>query len=159
MTWDFNPYTYDIGTNDPDDTTMTFQIPDGYVPFAEDDGYIGHNGPYYAKEMPDGKFRYGFKTDARHGNPNGVIHGAALIGFADTTFGHLIVRKTGRFCATVSLTTEFISGAPAGGWVEATVHLKRATKNLAFANAEVFFEDQLLLSATSIFKLFGERPQ
>lgn len=137
---------------------MTFQLPDGYEPFATDDGYIGHNGPYYAREMPDGSCRYGFKTDDRHGNPNGIIHGAALIGFVDTLLGRLVAVETDRLCATISLTTEFISGTPAGGWVEATAHLKQATKNLAFANADVFFEDKLLLSATSIFKLFGERP-
>lgn len=138
---------------------MTFQLPNGYEPFAADDGYIGHNGPYYTKELTDGSYSYGFKTDNRHGNPDGIIHGAALVGFVDTLLGRLIAVETGRFCATVSLTTEFISGTPAGGWVEANAHLKRSTKNLAFASADVFFEDKLLLSATSVFKLFGERPQ
>lgn len=136
---------------------MTFQVPEGFEPFAESSGYIGHNGPYYAKALPDGSFRYGFKTDQRHGNPNNVIHGSAIIGFVDTLFGHLIVRTTGRHCATISLNSEFISSTQAGAWVEATVHFKRATKNLAFASAEVFFEDKLLFSGSSVFKLFGER--
>lgn len=137
---------------------MTFQPPEGFEPFTKDEGYIGHNGPYYVNVCDDGMVRYGFKTDERHRNPNGVIHGAALIGFIDTVFGRLIVNHTGRYCATISLTTEFLNATAAGGWVEATAHLKRATKNLAFASAEVTFEGEILLSATSVFKLFGERP-
>jgi len=138
---------------------MTSEIPEGFEAFGMDDGYIGHNGPYYARELPDGTFRYGFKTDRRHSNPNDVIHGAALVGFVDTLFGHLVAHTTGRNCATISLTTEFISGATAGGWVEASARLKRETRTLAFAGAELFFEDQLLLSATCIFKLFGEQER
>lgn len=138
---------------------MALQIPEGFEPFAQDDGYIGHNGPYYVKTSEDGSVRYGFQTDKRHGNPNGVIHGAALIGFIDTVFGRLIVNHTGRYCATISLTTEFLNGTAAGGWVEATARLKRVTKNLAFTSADITFEGDILLSATSVFKLFGERPE
>lgn len=137
---------------------MTFQIPDGYEPFANFDGYIGHNGPYYARDLGDGNFRYGFKTDERHGNPNDVIHGAALIGFADTLFGHMIVRQTGKICATISLTTEFISGTQTGAWIEATARIKKATRTLVFADADVFFEDKILMSSTCVYKIFGDHP-
>lgn len=138
---------------------MSKAIPHGYEPFAEFDGFIGHNGPYYVKTLEDNTFRYGFATDERHGNPNNVIHGAALVGFVDTLLGHIIVQETGRFCATISLTNEFIAGTPTGGWIEATANIKKTTNSLAFANAEVYFEDTLLMSATTVYKLFGTRPE
>jgi acyl-coenzyme A thioesterase PaaI-like protein len=130
------------------------KIPQGYKPFIEDTGYIGHNGPYYVR-LEEGKTRtFGFATDERHGNPNNVIHGAALVGFVDTLLGHLIVNETGRYCATISLTTEFISGAAIGSWVEASARIKRTTNSLAFVGADVYFEENILLTASGVFKLF-----
>lgn len=133
---------------------MGLVIPGGFEPFINDEGYIGHNGPYYVREMSGGVRRYGFASDERHGNPNNVIHGAALIGFVDTLLGHVIVHETGKICATVTLTTEFISAAKIGSWVEATARIKRVTNSLAFVSADVYFEENILLTATCVFKLF-----
>jgi len=131
--------------------------PEGYTPFPFKDGYIGHNGPFFFAQQEDESYRYGFKTDERHANPNNVIHGAALVGFIDTVFGHHIVQTTGRLCATISLTTEFISSAETGSWIETKVNQKRVTGSMAFLNAEILFEDKILMSATSVFKLFKDR--
>jgi uncharacterized protein (TIGR00369 family) len=135
------------------------EIPKDFEPFAEDDGYIGHNGPYYARDLGADGFVYGFQTDERHSNPNNVIHGAALVGFVDTVLGHMVVGETGRFCATVSLSTQFISGTQAGGWVEATGRIKKVTRTMVFADVDVYHEGKILMSATSVFKLFGDRQE
>jgi uncharacterized protein (TIGR00369 family) len=132
-------------------------IPEGFQPFDHPEGHIGLNGPYYFKNLSDGEFSYGFQTDERHGNPNGVIHGGALFSFVDTLLGHLIVSRTNRYCATVSITTEFVAAAPTGGWVEGTAELKKLTRSMAFVRAEVFCDGEILLLANSVFKLFGER--
>lgn len=136
---------------------MSNSIPEGYVPFAVLDGYIAHNGPYYVKSLDDGTYTYGFQADERHTNPNNVLHGAALIGFADTVLGRIIFLSLGRNCATISLTTEFVAGAPWGSWVEATARIKRATKSMAFVDTDVTVAGELVLSATGVYKLFGER--
>lgn len=138
-------------------STVTEKIPDGYEPFLHAGGYIDHNGPYYSKTQDDGSFRYGFMTDHRHGNPNNVLHGAAMTGFIDTVFGHLIVYTLKRMCATVTLNAEFISGVPAGGWIEATAEIKQATKSMAWVRGDVFSGDQLLLSASGVWRVF-DRP-
>ena len=49
-----------------------------FMPFAESGGFIAHNGPYYWGREASGELVYGFQSDARHGNPNGVLHGAAV---------------------------------------------------------------------------------
>jgi len=135
--------------------TKTSGIPSGFNSFANVDGYIGRNGPYYCKERDAGGFDYGFLPDHRHGNPNDVIHGAALLGFVDTAFGHLVVASTQRYCATVSLNTDFIGATDVGSWVDAEVYLKKLTGSMAFVGAEVSCGDKLLLSATAIFRLFA----
>ncbi|MCG8490016.1 MAG: PaaI family thioesterase [Sneathiellales bacterium] len=135
---------------------MNDAIPEGFTPIELKNGYIGHTGPFYFKAQEDGHYRYGFQTDERHANPNNVVHGAALTGFVDTIFGRTIVMETGRMCATISLTTNFASGAPVGSWVEATSRITSTTKSMAFVTAEVFQGEQLVMNSTSVFKLFGK---
>ncbi len=137
---------------------MSSKIPDGFMPFADVCGYTSNNGPYYVKDVEGGGYQFGFLTDERHRNPNNVIHGTALIGFIDTAFGHVIVHGTGRYCATVSLTTEFISSAEPGVWVDAVVRTKKITRSMAFLSADICHDGNLLMSATTVFKLFGEYP-
>lgn len=132
--------------------------PAGYTPFAEGGGFIGHNGPYYWMKEPSGEFVYGFQSDSRHGNPNGVLHGAAVLAFVDTLLGHAVVSRTGRMCATVALNSQFLAGAPAGGWVMGRARLRKLTRTMAFLDAEASAGEALLLTATAIFRVFDKAP-
>ena len=135
-------------------TELSPVIPEGFIPLPDNTGYIGHNGPYYAKPLDDGTWRYGFPTDERHGNPNNVLHGAAMTGFIDTAFGHSLVFTLMQMCATVTLNAEFVSGVPAGRWLEASVEIKHHTKSIAYLQGDVYAGDQLLLSASGIWRIF-----
>lgn len=135
-------------------TTMRPDIPEGYTALAEQDGYIGLSGPFFWRRDEDGRYGYGFLSDARHGNPNGVLHGAAILTFVDTILGHAVVTATGRKCATIALTSQFVAGVPTGGWISGRADIRRLTKTLAFLDAEASAGDALLLTATAIFRLF-----
>ena len=135
----------------------TSTVPEGFEPLVEVNGYIAHNGPYYVKKLPDGALIFGFQADDRHTNPNNVLHGGALSGFADTVFGYSIVHGLGRNCATISLTTEFMAGVPWGSWIEASVHVKRTTKSMAFVDTNLTLDGDIVLSATGVFRLFEPR--
>jgi uncharacterized protein (TIGR00369 family) len=136
---------------------MSADVPEGFVPFDIEEGFVRHSGPFYWRAEPDGGFSYGFHSEARHGNPNNVLHGAALIAFADTFLGHAVVNATGRICATVSLNTQFVSGASAGGWVTGTARIRRLTGTMAFLDADVFKDGALLMTTSAIFRVFRER--
>ena len=125
-----------------------------YTPFSETGGFIEHNGPYYWAREPSGDWIYGFQSDARHGNPNGVLHGAAVTAFVDTFLGHAVVARTGRLCATVALNVQFVAGAPAGGWISGRARLRKLTRSMAFLDAEASAGETLLLTATAIFRVF-----
>lgn len=129
-------------------------IPEGYEALTESEGYIGLSGPFFWRRDEDGHYSYGFLSDARHGNPNGVLHGAAILTFVDTILGHAVVTATGRKCATIALTSQFVSGIPTGGWVSGRAGIRRLTKTLAFLDAEASANDALLLTATAIFRVF-----
>ncbi len=74
-------------------------------------GFIGLAGPYFWRAMAEGAVEYGFRAEARHGNPNGVLHGGSITTFIDTVLGYEVIRQTRRRCATISLTTEFVAAA------------------------------------------------
>jgi uncharacterized protein (TIGR00369 family) len=125
-----------------------------FTPFSESTGFIGHNGPYYWAKEPSDDWVYGFQSDERHGNPNGVLHGAAVTAFVDTFLGHAVVARTGRLCATVALNVQFVAGAAAGGWISGRARLRKLTRTMAFLDAEASAGETLLLTATAIFRVF-----
>ena len=47
--------------------------PAGFVRFRDLEGFIGLAGPYFWRALADGTVEYGFRAEARHGNPNGVL--------------------------------------------------------------------------------------
>lgn len=140
-----------------EDRIIDPQAPEGFTPFRETGGYIGLSGPFYWKQEADGRFKYGFLAGDRHGNPNGVLHGAAIVTFIDTLLGHAVVASTGRPCATIALTTQFVAGAPIGQWITGRAEMRRLTRTLAFLDAEASAGETLLLTATAIFKVFEAR--
>ncbi|MDE2377690.1 PaaI family thioesterase [Bradyrhizobium sp.] len=135
---------------------MTDQPPPDFQPFGITDGFIGHNGPYFWRQNPEGGFEFGFQTDDRHGNPNGVLHGGAVLTFLDTILGHAVVHEAKRPCATVSLDSRFIATVPPGAWVGGRATMKKLTRTFAFVDAEAFCGDKLLVTATAIFRIFEQ---
>lgn len=127
--------------------------PSGWTPFEFAGGYIGLTGPFWWKRAGEG-FVYGFQSEPRHDNPNGVLHGAAVLTFLDTCLGHAIVATTGRKCATVALNAQFVASAPSGGWISATVRFRRTTRTMAFLDCEASSGEALLVTATAIFRVF-----
>jgi len=133
---------------------MTATPPQGFQPFAVEDGYIGTNGPYYWRQTADGQAEFGFLSDERHGNPNGVLHGGALLGFLDTILGFAVVLAAQRRCATVSLDSRFVSTVAPGGWITGRTTIKKLSRGLAFIDAEAFADDKLLVTTSAVFKVF-----
>ena len=133
---------------------MADLCPPGFQPLAVADGFIGHNGPYYWRQDAVGQTEFGFASDARHGNPNGVLHGGAVLGFLDTILGHAVVGATKRLCATISLDSRFIAAVAPGAWIDGRTTIRKVTRSLVFADADAFAADKLLVTATAVFRVF-----
>jgi len=129
-------------------------VPPGYNILPELNGYAAHSGPYFWSKDADGGLIYGFQSDERHGNPNGVLHGGAIVTFVDTVLGHTVLTATGRRCTTVALDNQFVTAIPSGSWIEARVRVRKLSKTLAFLDAEATSAETLLLTATAIFRMF-----
>jgi uncharacterized protein (TIGR00369 family) len=133
---------------------MADMIPAGFKVIATTQGFIGHNGPYYWRRDGDGRLEFGFRTDARHANPHGVLHGGAVLGFLDTILGHAIVDETRKRCATVALDSRFVAAIAPGAWVSGRTVIKKLTRSLAFIDGEAMADDTLLVAASAIFRVF-----
>lgn len=128
-----------------------FQPPEGFALLKPNQGYIAVSGPYYRAAGG----LYGFQSDARHGNPNGVLHGGAILTFVDTVLGREVVRVTRRRCATVALNSQFMAAGKPGDWIEAKVVIRKLTGSMAFVDAEVTAAGEPVLTATSIYRVFS----
>jgi acyl-coenzyme A thioesterase PaaI-like protein len=133
---------------------MSHAIPAGFRLVAAAEGFIGHNGPYYWRRDAASRLEFGFQSDARHNNPNGVLHGGAVLGFLDTILGHVVVHETGKRCATIALDSRFVAATPPGQWISGRVSARKVTRSLAFLDAEAMAGDILLVTATAIFRVF-----
>ena len=135
------------------------RLPEGFEPLLMPGEFMDLVGPYFAKRLPDGSYRYGLASDKRHTNTNGLVHGAAYMGFVDTIMGHSVREGIGRNCATISLHSHFVGSVKPGAWMEATVTITRATRSMAYMQAEIFSDETVLHTASGIFKLFAELPK
>jgi acyl-coenzyme A thioesterase PaaI-like protein len=136
--------------------TTTSDIPTGFKLMLPNDGFMANNGPYYLRRLPEGGYEYGFQSDARHKNPNNVLHGGAVIGFLDTILGHFAAASAKRPTATIGFDCRFLASAPPGSWIEGRAIMRRMTRTLAFVDGEAIAGGKLLVTASGIFRVFEE---
>jgi acyl-coenzyme A thioesterase PaaI-like protein len=129
-------------------------VPPGFVMMKETVGFIGHVGPYYMRREADGTTTFGFQSDARHFNMNGVFHGGALLSFLDTILGYVLVQARHAPCATVSLESKFVAGVTPGNWITGRARIRAQTRMLGFTEGEALDGDKLLMTASGVFRLF-----
>lgn len=129
-------------------------IPSGFKLMLPNDGFMQNNGPYYLRRLEEGGYAYGFQSDGRHGNPNNVLHGGAVIGFLDTIMGHFAASSAKRPTATIGFDCRFLTSTQPGAWIEGRVIMRRLTRTLAFVDGEALAGDKLLVTASGIFKVF-----
>ena len=128
--------------------------PDGYVLSTSRGPYTTHNGPFYHK-VTEGGFRHGVRVKKRHCNSRGITHGGMLMAFADGLLGTAVWRETQMVALTVRMNSDFLSSARTGEWLEGTARVTRATKSVAFCEAELFVGSRPVLKASGVFKIMA----
>ncbi|WP_043364602.1 PaaI family thioesterase [Belnapia sp. F-4-1] len=126
----------------------------GWKPLRPE-GYPALIGPFWFKRE-EGGFRYGFPAEPRHLNNGGVVHGGMLMSFADDVLGMTVWEAAGRKpCTTVQLSTQFISPARVGDFVEGRAEILRATRSVVFVRGLVTVGDRTVVHADGIWKILG----
>ncbi|MDO8287635.1 MAG: PaaI family thioesterase [Parvibaculum sp.] len=128
--------------------------PEGYTKSTTRGPYTSHNGPFYHK-VSDDAFHHGVRVKARHCNSRGITHGGMLMSFADGLLGTAVFRATKTVALTIRMNSDFLSSARPGEWLEGTARVTKATKSVAFCEAELFVGNRPVMKATGVFKLMG----
>ncbi|MBL8675325.1 MAG: PaaI family thioesterase [Rhodospirillales bacterium] len=127
----------------------TYRIFDPSDPFED---YVGpihyrNDGPAVHSVMP---------TDARHANAGGILHGGAILTFADyalcVTCGHAASggQVPGSFAMTVSLNVQFLAPGRLGPAIESTGTATQVTGRMAFARGSVWQEGVRLATYSGV---------
>jgi uncharacterized protein (TIGR00369 family) len=133
---------------------------DGWTPLRTA-GFPGLVGPYLGRREGDGEgagWVYGFTAEARHLNVGGVVHGGALIAFADETLGMTLWEAADRRpVTTVQLNTHFLAPVREGDFVTLRAELLRRTRSLLFVRGLLRVADRTVASLDGVWKILGER--
>lgn len=136
--------------------------PAGFEPIAHGGPYFAALGPVYGKPVPGagGLLVVGLRVQHKHTNILGVTHGGMLATVADCALGMnvFLTRRPQHSMVTVSLTTDYLSSARPGEWLEAHVTVRRQGARLAFAECLLQVDERVILRASGVFSVTGREP-
>jgi uncharacterized protein (TIGR00369 family) len=131
--------------------------PAGFVriPDAALDAFTGHVGPFYAR-FEDEALVIGFRAGRRHSNPGGIVHGGALMTFADVFMAVASAvqgRMAASFLPTINLSADFLAPTPIGSWIEGRTELLRQGRSFVFAQGLTTADGTPVMRSSGIFKI------
>ena len=138
---------------------MSTDIPDGFKPLKRGGGYLTSLGPWYYRidetKGENGQIVLAIRVEDRHTNIRHIAHGGFLVTMVDTALGIVVSssREPPQPIVTVSLTTNFITAAEPGDWVEAHVDIDRMGGRLAYASCTLRTGERTIMTGTGVFAL------
>ncbi len=137
-------------------TEMQPPLP-GYTIYDPTDPFEQIVGPFFWKKLEDGSDHLVLRTEARHGNRQGVIHGGVLLTMMDLCFAVTAKEFPDQRLVTVSLSSEFVAGGTVGSLIEARAEIVRGTGTLSFMRGQVYADGETLLNASCIYRIWRNR--
>lgn len=124
----------------------------GWWKWSGKDPFEDATGPFFVRRDERGIVT-GFIPEAKNLNGHGIVHGGALMTFAD--FSLFMIAGSGGDeinGVTVTMNSEFVSGAQAGKMLTARGELVRAGRSLVFARGTIACGDEPVLSFSGTIK-------
>lgn len=123
-------------------------------------GFTGAIGPIYIRGEGQ-SWELGILTEAKHSNNQpGVVHGGALMTFADIALGYGVAKALGHSnCVTAQLSVQFVSAAPVGAFISCKAEVVRSGAQLGFARGLIMAGGKTVASAEGIWKVLEPRPK
>lgn len=134
-----------------------FPTPPGFHPYYSDDYFYGSAGPLMIR-LSGGRLSFGLRVARKHVNAAQICHGGALMFLMDMQLSLAATLDAGidGFSVTVNMTSDFVSSARIGDWVQAESRLVKKTRSLLFAEGTLFTNgdrDALIMRANMICKI------
>ncbi|MEN6542561.1 PaaI family thioesterase [Parvibaculum sp.] len=132
--------------------------PEGFTPVELFDPFEAFVGPFFERIEEDGTRVAAFRIDERHVREDGTVHEGMMLTFADAFLGGAAWRAKGdRPCVTLSLQASVLADAKLGDVVTCRAKADHQTRAIVFVSASFWVGDDKVMTATSLFKVLGER--
>lgn len=101
-------------------------------------------------------FSLGLRIDTPHCNARGLLHGGVITTLADNAMGLSCVLQMEQVSAlTVNLSVDFLSVGKIGQWLEVRALPAKFGRTLAFADARIFADGDVIAKAAATFRIIG----
>jgi len=134
------------------ESDIPYDPPAGFQQSTTRGPYTTHNGPFFHKTS-ESDFWHGVRLQKRHCNSQGIVHGGMLMAFADGVLGTAVFRETQTVALTMRMTSDFLSSARMGEWLEGTAWVTRATRSVVFCEGHLYVGSRSVFRASGVFKL------
>ncbi len=114
-------------------------------------------GPFYSRIVDDGTFTCAFAPQEKNTNYVGILHGGALMTFADAAASTLAHFANIGPSVTVAFNCEFLGAGVAGSTILATGRVLRETKSMVFVQGQLEQNGQPILGFSSAAKKLTPR--
>ncbi|MHA6317256.1 PaaI family thioesterase [Altererythrobacter sp. CAU 1778] len=122
------------------------------------DAFEQRAGPFYERQDDDGSWISAFRTEDRHMNGGGFLHGGCLMTFADAALFTIARNEMqGSFGVTMNLSGDFLAPAKPGQFIEARGEVTRGGGKTVFVRGLVRADGTPILSFTGIIRKTGRR--
>ena len=110
-------------------------------------------GPFYMRIEADSSMVAAFRAERKHMNAGGVVHGGALMTFAD--FALFALAHSGEddgYGVTVAFTSEFLAGALEGELIEARGEVMGGGRSITFVRGVITSDGRPVLNFSGTIK-------
>ena len=110
-------------------------------------------GPFYMRKEADSSMVAAFRAERKHMNAGGVVHGGALMTFAD--FALFALAHSGEddgYGVTVAFTSEFLAGALEGELIEARGEVMGGGRSITFVRGVITSDGRPVLNFSGTIK-------
>lgn len=142
-----------------DDDMLPDDPPEGFRHYAVSGPYSTRNGPQYEYREENGIYRRGMRVRQRHCNGAGVVHGGCLMAFMDGVMGYTAWTAAKGPTLTIRMTSDFLSIARPGDWLEGQATITRATDSVVFLDGRLYVGKRDVFTAKAVFKVMRGRKR
>ncbi len=118
-------------------------------------GFIKYIGGIEFKKISENNFEFQSKVQNFNLNSAGISHGGYIAAILDNGMGsaaHKVIND-GKRCVTISLDIKFIGSSKENDILIGKVNITKKTKTLVFVRAELFQAENIIATASGIWKI------
>jgi len=122
-------------------------------------GFMKHNGGLLFRNISGTEYEFKSTINENHLNAAEITHGGYLAALIDAGAGTSAHRSAnGAPCVTISLDLKFIGPSKIGDEISGKTKILKKTKSLIFIFCELKCNDNIIASASGIWKILKIKP-